>query len=92
MTDTYNLDDVQEDFGFILNGHEYRMRYPNTEETMKAQDLEGKPKEQMDWFYKFIKPVKSETPDIKEVLEKASVKKLQKFTEMIATEFGGNEK
>ena len=88
MSDTYNLDqDVPEHFSFILSGHEYRMRYPTTEETTKAQNLKANSDEQMEWLYSFIEPVKADSPTIQEALQKVNVKKLMKFTKMISDEF-----
>lgn len=87
MSNLHNLDDqVEDDFGFILNGHEYRMRYPTTEETVKAQDIEEDTNKQLDWLYSFIKPVKPDSPPIKDALANVNVKKLQKFTQMVTTE------
>lgn len=88
MSDLHNLDEqAADDFGFILNGHEYRMRYPTTEETVKAQDAKDDTEKQLEWLYGFITPVKPESPQIKEALAKVNVKKLQKFTAMVTAEF-----
>lgn len=92
MSDHYNLDDqVQDDFSFILNGKEYRMRYPTTEEALKVQEIKDESKDQLDWLYSFVTPV-GDAPPIKDVLNKVNVKKLKKFTEMVTTEFGDTEK
>lgn len=89
MSDLHNLDEaIADDFGFVLNGHEYRMRYPTTEEVVKAQDLKENSKEQLGWLYQFVTPVKPDSPAIKDALNGVNVKKLRKFTEMITEEFG----
>lgn len=41
-----------------------------------------------EWVYKFIKPAKSDSPSIKEIMKKQNVKVLQNFQVMFKTEFG----
>lgn len=82
----YELDkDVPESFEFILGGAKYTMRYPNTEEITGARDL---PEEKLtDFMLSFITPAEGAKP-IKEALNKASIKVLSKFNDMIKTEMG----
>lgn len=90
MTDPINLDTEtdQEFFEFIVDGKNYRMRYPTTEEVEHSQKLEDDEKKS-EWLYSFIEPVEKDTPAIRDVLKKKNIKFLKRFNEMIITEFGG---
>jgi len=82
----YNLDEkVAEEFSFTINGIEYSMRYPNTEEI----EAQGKMTDEQaaEFMYGFITPKKEGDPEIKVTLKKANIKKMQNFTKMIETEF-----
>lgn len=89
MTDPINLDTEtdQEFFEFIVDGNNYRMRYPTTEEVEGAQKLKDD-ENKADWLYSFIQPVNKESQPIKEVLKKKNIKFLKRFNEMVTTEFG----
>lgn len=87
----HNLDDQSEDFGFILEGKEYRMKYPNTEEIAEAEKLQEDSPEQLNWILSLITSVESETTPIKEVLERVNIKKSRRFTAMVLAEFGDEE-
>lgn len=83
---SWNLDqDTTEGFEFILGGHTYFFRYPSTEEITKAKKI--KDGEQLDYLYGFVTGKSEGAPEIKEALAKQNIKVLQKFSEMIKTEF-----
>jgi len=85
-----NLDEgVQETFEFILGGHTYKMRYPNTEEILEVDKIADDKK--MDWMYGFISSDDEQAPPISEALGKKNIKVLQRFNDMIIAEFGVNE-
>lgn len=84
--DIRNLDEnIDEDFQFILGGHTYRMRYPNTEEIEESVKMTDK--EKTEWMYSFIVADDASSPSIKDTLAKANIKKLQAFNKMIEEEF-----
>src|SRR3972149_5341571 len=68
MTDhNYNLDDgVVEYFEFIVKGHKYRFRHPNTEELDEIRLLtkDQKDKGGNETLYKFITKVDESSPDL----------------------------
>lgn len=84
----YNLDDEagEDFFEFVLNGIQYRMRYPTTEEVEKQDKLSDSEKDK--WSFSLITPVNDTDPSIEEALKQVNVKKVQRFTQMIRTEFG----
>jgi hypothetical protein len=85
---SYNLDEqIEESFEFTLAGHNYQMKYPTTEEILAASKIKGE-EAQMEWMYGFITSSDEAAPLIKDVLGKVNVKKLQRFNEMVKTEFG----
>lgn len=102
MNNKYNLsDNVEDDFGFVLNGQAYRMRYPITEEVEKIQELtveleqaqENKDKDEEtrlnkaleNYLYSFITPQGHQT-EIQTVLKKANIKTMRNFNKMIKAE------
>lgn len=94
MTNTqYNLDDVQEQFEFVLGGHKYAFRYPTTEEIAAGQNLNASDKPEAernqawtDWLMSFITPEEG-APSIVEAMKTITVKQQAKFMEMIQAEF-----
>lgn len=90
MTDTpHNLDqDDQEFFEFVVDGKRYQMRYPTTEEIEQSQKIESNEKK-TEWLYGFITSLDKDAPAIAQVLKKKNVKFLQRFNQMVITEFGG---
>lgn len=85
---SYNLDEqTEESFDFTLGGHDYQMRYPTTEEILAATKIKGE-EAQMEWMYSFISSADEAAPAIKDVLGGVNVKKLQRFNQMVKTEFG----
>lgn len=86
----YDLDgEVPEHFEFKLGGFVYQMRYPTAEEVQGADKLTDE--KQMDWVYGFISSKDEGAPQIRDALNKVNLKVLQKFNEMIMTEFGLGE-
>lgn len=98
----YNLtDNVQDKFEFVLYEKKYEMRYPNTEEIEKIQevttelsqaedekrndDVKSIGKQLEAMLYDFITPVEHETP-LAEVMKKANIKVIKNFNTMIKTE------
>lgn len=95
MTDPYKLDAEAEFFTFTLGGHEYKMRYPTTEEVEAAQKDYNPEKDVSKiskWMYSFIDPVSKDAPDFKDAINKSSIKVLSRFNQMIETEFMGGNK
>lgn len=93
---TYNLNDnVEESFEFVLSGFTYKMRYPTVEETeavqavLKEAEKTEDTQQIQDQMYKFISSDDPKALPIGENLKKQSIKVIQKFNEMIKTEFGG---
>jgi hypothetical protein len=88
MTQSWNLDqDSEAGFGFRLNSNDYFFRYPTLEEVDEFSKLpEDK---QLDAMYEFIETRTPEAPSIKEALSGANIKVVQKFMEMVQTEFAG---
>jgi hypothetical protein len=91
---TYMLDEqVPQYFEFSLGGHVYQMRYPITEEIMRAQTMKTE-QEQLEWMYSFIKAADQDNPEvppIKHALDKANLLVLKKFNDMVKKEFGVGE-
>ncbi len=87
---SWNLDqETPEGFEFVLGGHTYYFRYPNTEEITEVNKVpEDK---QLDYLYGFITPKGEGTPSIKDNLAKQNIKVLQRFTEMVKTEFSSDK-
>ena len=100
---SYNFDDIEEGFDFKLDGNEYYVKYPSTEELLGMPDVpsgEDLPEDerkalrkeaitkQSEYIYQFFTPKDDTTLPIGEVLNKTSVKKLKRFNEVIALEFG----
>lgn len=93
---SYNLNDnVNENFEFVLGGHEYVMRYPTVEETEAVQTALKEAEQNDDnaqiliQMYQFITPKSKDAPPIGEILKQQSIKVLQNFNQMIKAEFGG---
>lgn len=94
---TYNLNDnVKNSFQFELGGYVYEMRYPTVEETeqiqkaVKQAEAEDNQQPVLDTVYGLITSPDDKAPDIKDVLPKQNIKVLQNFTNMIKTEFSGD--
>jgi hypothetical protein len=87
----HNLDEGATDsFEFIMGGHTYSMRYPNTEEITEAEKLASDSDKQVQWFYSFITPV-GEGPSIEETIKKANIKLVKRFNQMVAAEFSAED-
>ncbi len=100
----HNLDDgVQEHFEFIVKGHTYRFRQPNTEELdairiatlpvtedMDEKATEAKSTESKEALFQFITPV-GEAPEFKEVSKQMTVPHWNRFNKMVAVEMGLDE-
>jgi len=85
---SYNLDDgIQDDFKFILNGIEYIMKYPTTEDVDQVKTKKMTDQQAMEFMYAFITPVNKESASIQDNLKKTNIKKVGKFNEMIESEF-----
>lgn len=87
---SWNLDEQTPDgFEFTLGGNDYFFRYPTTEEI----DLFAKTEEdkQLELIYTFITNTKGDGRDISDVLGKANIKVLQRFMEMVKTEFSSGK-
>src|SRR3954447_2183425 len=90
---SYNIDDIDSDDAVIfqLGGKNYELRFPTTDEALALGDLKDasatNPSKALEAVYKFVTPVDKDAPSIKEALGGSSVKKLQKFMEMVQTEF-----
>lgn len=92
----HDLDaDQQEYFTFKLGGHQYKMRYPTTdemEESLKFKDIADKKvanDEATSWVAKFISSDESEAPDIKTALKSVNARTMRFFNKMIKEEFYG---
>lgn len=68
-TETYNLDEAQESFEFVLNGHHYLMRYPNTEELEPIQQSAQKVAELTDQLKKEPERANEIQPQIDKLIE-----------------------
>ncbi len=100
----HNLDDgVQEYFEFIVKGHTYQFRQPNTEELdeirvatspitedMDEKAVEAKSEESREALFKFITPV-GEAPEFKETVKQMTVPHWNRFNKMVAVEMGLDE-
>ena len=101
MSSIRNLtDNVNESFQFQMRDKIFEMKYPNTADLEKIQDLTAQLKtadndieltnsinqEMLDSMYSFVKPVGHETP-IKEALKNENFKVLMNFNKMIEEEF-----
>lgn len=84
---SYNIDDIAESFEFVINGKKYEMRYPTPEEFEKQGDMSDEEASKL--MMDFITPIDKDALPIDEVLKKVNFKKLQRFNEMIRTEFLG---
>ena len=88
---THNLDEGATDsFEFVMGGHTYSMRYPNTEEIAEAEKLSKETDKQVQWFYSFITPV-GKGPSIEDAMKKANIKLVKRFNKMVADEFSAED-
>lgn len=83
---SYNLDENSDYLIFHMGGHEFHMRYPTTPEVLAIQ-TEPEEEKVTDMIAALITPANEETPKFSEVAEKANVKVLKNFGDMIAKEF-----
>ncbi len=97
----HNLDDgVQEYFEFIVKGHTYRFKQPNTEELddmrtattpgdveLDDKAREAEEKESKEALFQFITSV-GEAPEFKEISKKMTVPHWNRFNKMVAVEMG----
>lgn len=88
MSQTYNLDEVEDGVEFILNEKRYRLRFPTTEEVLNAEKLTDS-QEQLAFMYNLVEAIDKDAPNIKEALSGQNVKKTAKFNEMIKASFAG---
>lgn len=87
----HNLDDgIIEHFDFVILGHKYRFRQPNTEELDQLRVLreaEDKLDETRSYFYQFITPVDT-APAFEEIAKKLTVPHWKRFNAMVEAEMG----
>lgn len=85
---SYNLSENQpEYFDFTIGGHQYRMRYPTTEEAFAGKAVKDG-EAGLKWMCSFITKVDEAAPDIEDVLRKQTVRVMAAFNAMIKKEFG----
>lgn len=83
----YNFDQgsLPDYFEFIVGGHQYRMRYPTTEELEKAVNMDAK--DVTDYQYSFITPVNEDAPSIRDNLKDKHVMIRNRLNKAIGEEF-----
>lgn len=89
MSEIHNLDEVQQYFEFIANGHTYRFRYMTVEEAEEMQKLSEDDAKVRDFLYSFISKVDETAPDFSDVAKKMITPQWIRFRKMIETEFKG---
>lgn len=86
----FNLDEgLVEYFEFIVCGHRYKFRYPNTEELDTLRSIGSDEQKAKDFMFGFIDPI-GDSPTFEEVQKKMLVTQWVKFREMIDTQMTKN--
>ena len=84
---TRNLDDgIVEHFDFIIKGHTYRFRQPNTDELEELRTLKDDSEKGKEVLYKFISKISEGAPDFKKIAKKMTVPYWHRFNKMISEE------
>lgn len=89
---THNLDEgVVEYFEFIVKGHKYRFKQPNTEETKEFGTFKDDPERALTVLSRFISKVDETSPDFEETAKQMTNPHWKRFNEMISEEMGLDE-
>ncbi len=89
MTDIHNLDEnIAEHFEFIIKGHNYKFRQPNTEEIKEIQKSSDDKDFGNENLYPFISKVNEDSPDFSETAKQMTMPYWHKFNAMVLTELG----
>lgn len=94
MSKVHNISEgIKEYFQFIIKGHTYKFRYPNTEESAGFQNVDAKDMSKFVKFIsKFISPESKDAPAFTEVQKKMLIPEWTNFGNMIKAEFTGEAK
>lgn len=91
MTDSpiHNLDEgLLEYFDFIVKGHTYRFRHPNTKEMEKMKDVKADEAASRAQLFQFITTVSEDAPEFSTIVDDLTVPYWKRFNEMIRKEMG----
>lgn len=94
MSDIRNLDlDINEYFEFVILGHTYKFKQPNSEELEEATKAQSEldKDSRTNPFFKFITPVSEGAPEFPDIAKKLTMPHWKAFNKMISEEldYGG---